>query len=161
MIDDLTKKLKLASFKKIALIRASKDEYPTMNFCEEFCDDTKKLDLAIAYSYSLPEMKEILYNCWNKNVIQTGGCIYILYPKLKNKLHHTPIHRDDIFPYLKVNDQTGYLPDTHLKFQRMLSLDDSYTLLSLKNSPQIKRNYAKKSSRVDDYLSYLPEIEFF
>lgn len=64
--------------------------------------------------------------------LDENGLLIFIYPKLKNTLGVEGIHRDSIFPYLQVNEQTGFVKNGTLKFNRLLKFDDDYTLVTLK-----------------------------
>ena len=120
------------------------------------------MDLAIAFVYSLEEMKEILETLWKNKNVKENGLIYLAYPKNKNKLGHKPIHRDDIFPFLDVNEDDGYVKGTQFKFNKMLALDENYTLIGLKNISEKDFNKSQnQSDRVDDYIENIIDIEDF
>lgn len=78
-----------------------------MNYTKELVDlsllysTQESLDLAIAYVYSLEEMKEILETLWENKNVEENGLIYLAYPKNRNKLGHSPIDRDEIFPFFR------------------------------------------------------------
>lgn len=139
-----------------------------MNYTKELVDlsllysTQASLDLAIAYVYSLEEMKEILETLWKNKNVKENGLIYLAYPKNKNKLGHSPIHRDDIFPFLDVNEDDGYVKGTQFKFNKMIALDENYTLIALKKLPKkdLKKSQ-KPSTRVDDYICKIRDIEDF
>ena len=126
-----------------------------MNQIEE-----EKFDLTIAFAYSLSEMEKILKDLWDNEKISESGIIYLAYPKLKNKLGHNPIHRDEIFRYLEVDEEDGYMKNTEYKFNKMISLDENYTLIGLKYLPRKKnKKSTQKSQRVDDYVENIKDIE--
>ncbi len=78
--------------------------------------------------------------------------------KKGNKMYPTFVHRDEIFPTLQVNEADGYIKGSTLKFNRMVSLDETFTVVGMKN---VLKKPAKNqtSSAVGDYVQYLPEIE--
>ena len=73
-------------------------------------------------------------------------------------MYPTFVHRDEIFPTLQVNEADGYIKGSTLKFNRMVSLDETFTVVGMKN---VLKKLAKNqtSSAVGDYVQYLPEIE--
>ena len=105
-------------------------------------------------------MEKILKDLWDNEKISESGIIYFAYPKLKNKLGHNPIHRDGIFLYLQVDEEDGYMKNTEYKFNKMISLDENYTLIGLKYLPRKKnKKSTQKSQRVDDYVDNIKDIE--
>ena len=62
-----------------------------------------------------------------------NGLLYVAYPKKGNKIYPTFVHRDEIFPTLQVNEADGYIKGSTLKFNRMVSLDETFTVVGMKN----------------------------
>ena len=162
MDETLKKKLKLDKFENIALVKNSKEKQTAFEGFDFKNKNDGLLDLAIAYVYSLEEMKEILESLWKNKNVKENGLIYLAYPKNKNKLGHDSIHRDDIFPFLDVNEDDGYVKGTKFKFNKMLALDENYTLIGLKHlSKKDFKKSQKPSARVDDYIENIRDIEEF
>ena len=157
MAEALSKKLKMDKFDQISLLRDAKEASPFAGFSAS----QEPADLVIAYVYSLEEMKEVIESQFQAKQLKVGGQLFLLYPKAKNGLGHAPIGRDDIFPFLKV-DENGYVPGTKLKFNRMLALDQHYTLISLKLTDKIEVPSANKpSQKVADYESHIPDLKTY
>ena len=107
-------------------------------------------------------MKNIIFERYNKDLISENGQFYLIYPKMKNKLGHTPIHRDSIFQFLQVNEDDGYVKGTYYKFNRMLALDENYTLVAVKYLPKSKAKTSNRpSARVRDYIDRIKDLEDF
>ncbi|MGT2741770.1 YdeI/OmpD-associated family protein [Streptococcus plurextorum] len=158
----LLQKLKLDTFSDLAMIRPAKEAQTAFDGFDFPSPLALKLQLAIAYVYSLEEMKDVIVQCSDKEVLVENGQLYLLYPKMKNKLGHPPIHRDAIFPYLEVDDEDGYVKASDYKFNRMLALDDNYTLVALKYQPKRRvKGTMRSSARVNDYLDRIKDIEAF
>lgn len=112
----------------------------------------------LAYVYTLQEMQTALQTIYERHMLREGGFIYLIYPKLRNSKGLSGIHRDDIFPYLQVDDE-GYPQGVPYKFNRMLSVDECYTLISLKYIVAgSKRGESKASERVGDYVHLIPML---
>lgn len=103
-------------------------------------------------------MKEVIYLLNKNEFINEGACIYFAYPKQKNKLGYRAIGRDDIFPYINVDEKIGFVKDTDFKFNMMVSLDENYTLVAMKKVVE-KKISNKASQCVDDYIEFIPNIE--
>lgn len=117
-------------------------------------------DLIFSYVTDLPEMKAICEKVAKENFLAEKGYLFIAYPKRGNKAFETSIHRDEIFPYLQVNEDDGYLPGSDLKFSRMVQLDEVFTVVGLKMDRSGKGKVSSASSqRVADYEARIPEIE--
>lgn len=159
----MLEKLKLDRFDDLAIIKAAKEVRTAFDDCPFPKEAADKLQLAIAYVYSLEEMKNVIMRCFSQEMLSENGQLYLLYPKNKNRLGHAPIHRDAIFPYLGVNDEDGYVRGTDYKFNRMVALDENYTLVALKFLPKTKAksDNNRPSGRVEDYLDKLKDIEDF
>ena len=118
--------------------------------------NTPPYDVILSFVYDLEEMKnEITYAI---TVLNPEGMLYLCYPKLKNDLGQFGIHRDHIFPYLKVDMTTGYMDGTLMRFNRMNALDDNYTILGIKNDTK-KKSRNTTSQRVDDYANHIIDIK--
>lgn len=159
MDQTLRDKLKLDKHSRIFLLAQAREAGP-FDDLEGMVDQEEGLfDLIIAYVYDLEAMANILDQVWQDKLLIDKGLVYLLYPKVKNKLGHPPIGRDSIFPYLGVDDE-GYVKDTELKFNKMVSLDDNYTLIGLKQEAKLsqKKKANQPSQCVADYLDRIPEI---
>lgn len=112
-------------------------------------------EVIMAFVYTLNEMKKVIYDSIMD--LQENGRLFLCYPKLKNSLLMPGIHRDDIFPFLNVNEQTGYVSDTLMRFNKMEAFDENYTILGMKKDVT-KKKRSDTSGRIDDYVAYVPEI---
>ncbi len=112
-------------------------------------------DVVFSFVYTLNELSQAIIEA-EKN-LQPDGMLYLCYPKLKNALGVAGIHRDHIFPYLKVNEDTGYIGDSQMRFNRMISLDENYTLLGVKHDKKMKSRSAT-SMKVEDYEHHISDI---
>lgn len=166
-IQALSKKLMLDKYDTIGLY--NRDPYsPEL---EDLLGQThlvkggQKLDVLFVHCYKLEEMKAYLESFWHEEIIQVGGLVYLVYPKLKNP-HYLGIHRDEIFPALGVDDGLGLMPGTHYKFNKMVSLNEVFTIIGLKYLKQKEidkihagLNKPAVSGRVGDYIQCLPELK--
>ena len=95
-----------------------------------------------------------------RSALNPEGYLYIAYPKIGNKTYDTSVHRDAIFPSLGVDDGNGYVGDSTLKFARMVKLDDTFTLVGMKNDVKGKGKPTKASSgNVADYEQFIPDLK--
>lgn len=168
--DQLIKKLNLNKFNTISLFNNAKEENVISKETFETTQLSKQYDCVFSFCYSLKEMKTTIFSLAKQQSLIENGVLYLLYPKQKNILGHKPIHRDAIFPYLNVDEETGYVVGTSYKFNKMVSLDDNYTLIGLKYD--LKKRKDAPSQCVDDYidnieilknklLNYPEQLEFF
>ncbi len=165
--DELIKKLHLSKYTDIALYNNSphSQELSLITSQDYLADLTHPFDVIFAHTFSLDEMKKVLLTFWEEESIRPNGIAYLIYPKLNNP-YYPGIHRDDIFPALKIDDGLSIMPSTHYKFNKMVSLNDVFTIIGLKhlNEKDIQKmlsgqGNSKPSSRVGDYIKYIPEIE--
>jgi len=116
-------------------------------------------DLIFAYVLTLDELKETVLNTVKQGRLNPEGHLYIAYPKIGNKKYGTSVHRDAIFPSLGVDDGNGYVGGSTITFARMVKLDDTFTIVGLKNDAKGKqRKAAAKSAKVADYESFIPAL---
>lgn len=81
------------------------------------------------------------------------------YPKKDNKVYSSYIHRDDLLIGIGADDN-GYISNSTIKFSRMVSLDDVFTVVGLKEDSKSKNVISTKASQcVDDYIDFIPQIE--
>ncbi|WP_124059242.1 YdeI/OmpD-associated family protein [Vaginisenegalia massiliensis] len=158
----LERKLGLSKFKLRGLINRDPHSSELLSLVTESVESfdwDAVYDAVWVHVYSLEEMRQTLYDLWEHGTIGKGGVCFLVYPKLKNP-YYPRIHRDEIFPTLGVEDALGYLPDTHFKFNKMISLNDVFTIIGIKHvepDRQAKRRQAS-SGRVGDYLHFIPEL---
>ncbi|NCA98230.1 MAG: hypothetical protein EOM08_06460 [Clostridia bacterium] len=89
-------------------------------------------DLVLTFVFSLDEMAASVQQTASENWLSEDGLLYLCYPKKGNKTYPVYIGRDDIFPYLKVDLDTGLVPGTRLKFNSMAAFNDVFTVIGLK-----------------------------
>lgn len=145
----MEKKFKLTGDLAIQVINAPA-EFPVMS------TKAAPFDRVLAFVYSIEEMVNAVHQIIEEDQLQEGAYLFLLYPKKGNKQFDTYIGRDDIFPAFEM-DEEKYVFGSTVKFAGLQSLDDTYSILSLKKQPKkIKRTAA--SQRVDDYVAYIPQL---
>ncbi len=76
-------------------------------------------------------------------------------------MYETYIHRDEIFPAIAVDEQK-YIADSDYKFSTLSSLDDTFSILSIKvDGKQKGKKKTTKSQCVDDYIQMIPQVKEF
>lgn len=105
------------------------------------------------FVYSLDEMKKAIEE--SIDLLEDNGILYLCYPKLKNTLNLKGIHRDLILPFLNVSEETGYVRDTLMRFNKMAAFDKDYTLLGIKKD--IKPSIRKQDKT--DYTQYIDALK--
>ncbi len=154
----LRKKLRLDKHGIVACIRNLGEATP---FDEEGWDAElvrPHYDLIIAYVANLEAMVSMVHQIHQGRYLPSGGCLYLAYPKKGNSKGLPAIGRDDIFPALGVDD-SGYPEGTELKFNLMVSLDDSYTIIGLKAVPRSTRPKKRPSMCTSDYAHHISDLE--
>lgn len=113
-------------------------------------------EVILVFVDSLEMMKQAILQA--EKELTNEGILYLCYPKLKNTLGLNGIHRDHIFPYLNVDDITGYVKDTLMRFNKMAAFDNNYTLLAVKKDTK-QKSRSLTSQKVLDYEQYIENIK--
>ena len=158
----VAKLLGFEKFQKRAVMgkeRAVADDFAELDSYDTDVD-AGKYDLIFSYVLTLEELKARVRDTITHDRLNPEGYLYIAYPKIGNKTYDTSVHRDAIFPSLGVDDGNGYVGDSTLKFARMVKLDDTFTLVGLKNAVKGKGKATKASSgNVADYEKFIPDVK--
>ncbi|WP_314208176.1 YdeI/OmpD-associated family protein [Vagococcus salmoninarum] len=119
------------------------------------------LDLLFTFVESLPDLIAQITHLTKDVVFTPQGYLFVAYPKIGNQKYPTSVHRDAIFPALGIDpDGDGYLAETDFKFSRMVSLDDTFTIVGLKYLPKKKTVKSQPASqRVSDYEALIPKLK--
>jgi hypothetical protein len=93
-------------------------------------------------------------------LLEDNGYLYFAYPKKNNKVYREYIDRDSFISALP-SDEDGYVLNSNIKFARMVSLNDVFTIVGLKSTPKKSKKAAssKSSQCVDDYIDYIDDIK--
>ncbi|MBY6037644.1 YdeI/OmpD-associated family protein [Fictibacillus nanhaiensis] len=118
----------------------------------------EKYDLIFVFVFNLEELSKHLHLVIEKQLVHDKGYIFFAYPKKNNSQYKEYIERDQIFPYINV-DEDGYVPESSLKFSRMISLNDIFTVIGLKMEKKKATASVKKSQCVDDYIVHVDDIK--
>lgn len=151
----LAKKLKIKLDEPIVVLNRPNDKYfNKFNILENL--PTEQVKIIIIFVKNIEELKKETLKLISKNALILGGRLLICYPKKGNLIYDSYIQRDDIFPALEV-DSDGYIKNSNYKFNQMVSLDETYTIVGIKHEKKtVTKN--KVSQCVDDYIKYIPEI---
>lgn len=122
----------------------------------------EKYDFIFIFIFDLEEFSRYLQLVIENQAINDGGYLYFAYPKKNNPRYKEYIDRDSFFQQIPV-DEEGYVQNSHLKFSRMVSLDDVFTIVGLKSQAKIMKKTAgtKSSQCVDDYIEHIPDIKSY
>lgn len=155
----LEKKLYLANRPNRLLVNTS--EFSQESLLEISNLDLKnsrdKYDAVFVHVYSVGEMKAQAFYWDVSQELSQEAYLYYLYPKLTNKQGLAGIHRDSIFPSLEVDETTGQVKGTKFYFSRMISLNDTFTIVGMKRLEGAKRK-KKNQETVLNYEEAIFEI---
>ncbi|WP_019243354.1 MULTISPECIES: YdeI/OmpD-associated family protein [Bacillus] len=119
-------------------------------------------DLIFIFIFSLEEFLNYLQEIIEKQLVSDKGYLFFAYPKKNNKKYDQYIDRDVFFEEIPVDDE-GYVKDSQIKFARMVSLNNVFTIVGLKSEPKKvkKKTSEKKSQCVDDYIIHVDDIKAY
>ncbi|EIA21442.1 YdeI/OmpD-associated family protein [Listeria fleischmannii] len=119
----------------------------------------KQYDLIFGFVYTMAEMKGFVEEIVAQNRLGEKGYLFVAYPKKGNALYDTFVHRDEIMPTLKV-DEEGFLPNSGLKFSRMVSMDETFTVVGMKEALKEKGKVTARSKADEpDYAIKIPDFK--
>ncbi|WP_160722906.1 YdeI/OmpD-associated family protein [Bacillus sp. USDA818B3_A] len=120
----------------------------------------EKYDLIFSFIFSLEEFSNELQTVIDKQLLADNGYLYFAYPKKNNKVYKEYIDRDSFISALP-SDEEGYVLNSNIKFARMVSLNDVFTVVGLKSTPKKtgKAASSKSSQCVDDYINNVVDIK--
>ncbi|MEH7883386.1 YdeI/OmpD-associated family protein [Bacillus sp. JJ1609] len=160
MAKTIVEKLNLQKYKKAAVLNVPEgsDYLAELEGYDTELNKDQSYDLIFTFVLDLEAFKRIVSTVIENHYLNKEGYIYFAYPKKGNKVYPTFIHRDEIFPGIGV-DENGYVGTSNIKFSRMIGLDDTFTVVGLKEEARKNQPSSKASQCVDDYIELIPEIE--
>ena len=123
--------------------------------------DKALYQVIFAFTFTLADMAQVIEQTVSTNRLAEQSLLYMIYPKKGNKRYDSWIGRDDIFPFLHVSEETGYVGDTALKFNSMSSFNDHLTLVGLRHLPGKPVKNSGVSQRVADYAGQVPDLRAY
>lgn len=160
MSKTIVEKLNLRNYRKTAVLYTPKDENSLAelgNADHELADEP--YEMIFAFVLDMPSLQQLVKKVIEGDHLAEGGLLYVAYPKKGNKVYETYIHRDELFDGVGA-DNEGYIGTSSLKFNRMVGMNEVFTVVGFKNE---RKKTAAASSRpsqlVEDYVAYLPNIE--
>lgn len=119
-----------------------------------------KYDLVFIFIFSLEDFSKYLQVAVEKQLIKENGYLYFAYPKKNNSQYEEYIDRDSIYNE-QYYSKEGYVHGSNLKFSRMISLNEVFTVVGMKSVPIKDKNTAstKSSQCVDDYIEHVEDIK--
>lgn len=120
----------------------------------------KEYDLIFIFIFHLEEFAKYLQEIVEKQLIKDSGYVYFAYPKKNNPKYADYIDRDSIYND-KHYDEEGYFHGSNIKFSRMVSLNDIFTVVGMKSMPKkaLKSASTKSSQCVDDYIDRVEDLK--
>lgn len=121
-----------------------------------------KYDLIFVFIFNLEDYKKQIKFVIEKQLLADNGYLYFAYPKKNNPKYPEYIDRDSFFSEISP-DEEGYVLGSEIKYSRMISLNDVFTVVGLKFTPKKskKTTSSKKSQCVDDYIHHIEDIKQF
>lgn len=119
---------------------------------------SKEHDAVFIFVETVEEMVEFTARIIKEEQLLEKGYLFFAYPKKGNKRYDTFVHRDAIFPALNVKED-GYVQNSDIKFARMVSMDDVFTVVGLKREKKIAKKSSAASQCVADYEDHVNDIE--
>ncbi|AYG01449.1 YdeI/OmpD-associated family protein [Lactococcus allomyrinae] len=157
MVKTLVEKLNLNKFNNKLVLNLPDSSYLSdLTNCQD-ADEKNSYDLIVTFVTNPQEFTKSFAKYRDK--VSPDGLYVVAYPKVGNKKFSTSIHRDELFDLLKINPDSKLVTDSTLKFNRMVALDEIYTVIAIKNiASQKTRKTPVASQRVTDYTNKLPEL---
>ncbi|MBY0599404.1 YdeI/OmpD-associated family protein [Bacillus bingmayongensis] len=115
-------------------------------------------DAIFVFVETIDEMVQHTQLILNKQLLLEKGYLFFAYPKKGNTRYETFIHRDEIFPAMNVGED-GYVDNSDIKFARMVSMDDVFTVVGLKREKKKIKKTSAASQCVADYVENIKDVE--
>lgn len=115
-------------------------------------------DAIFIFVETIDEMVKHTQTILKEQSLIEKGYVFFAYPKKGNKKYETFVHRDEIFPAMKVGED-GYVDKSDLKFSRMVSMDDVFTVVGLKREKKKAQKSSAASQCVADYEDQVQDVE--
>ncbi len=115
-------------------------------------------DAIFIFVETIDDMVQHTQRIINENHLLEKGYLFFAYPKKGNQRYPTFVHRDEIFPAMNVGED-GYVQDSDLKFSRMVSMDDNFTVVGLKREQKKVKKSSAASQCVADYEENVGDVE--
>ncbi|WP_252504639.1 YdeI/OmpD-associated family protein [Sporosarcina sp. Marseille-Q4943] len=156
----IIEKLGLHKYERIAVLNKPDDidEFKGLSYDVKLKKESYQC--VFIFIFTLDQFAEQAKLLIEKRIIENNGYAFFAYPKKGNKQHEQYIERDLFYENLAI-DEDGYLSGSDLKFSRMVSLNEVFTVVGLK---AVKKKAATKgatpaSQCVDDYIVHIDDIK--
>ncbi|PED07449.1 YdeI/OmpD-associated family protein [Bacillus pseudomycoides] len=148
-------KLNLSKYSNMVVINQPND-YAL--FTEQAIKLSKDHDAIFIFVETIDEMVKYTQLILNKQLLLEKGYLFFAYPKKGNNRYETFIHRDEIFPAMNVGED-GYVGNSDIKFARMVSMNDVFTVVGLKREKKKVKKTSTASQCVSDYVENIKDVE--
>ncbi|MBO9130221.1 YdeI/OmpD-associated family protein [Bacillus sp. 165] len=149
-------KLKLNKYANMTVINQP-DDYDVFTEQRNFL--SKNHDAIFIFVKTLDEMVAYTHRILNdEQLLLEKGYVFFAYPKKGNSRYKTFVHRDGIFPAMQVGED-GHIGKSDLKFSRMVSMDDVFTVIGLKREKKKVSKTSDTSHCVADYEDKVKDVE--
>ncbi|RKL68089.1 hypothetical protein CR203_06230 [Salipaludibacillus neizhouensis] len=148
-------KLNLSKYKDLTVLHQPSD-YDLFNGYKTTLSGDH--DAIFIFVETMDEMVNYTHKVIDEEQLLEKGYVFFAYPKKGNKRYDTFIHRDDIFRAMNVGEG-GYVENSDVKFSRMVSMDDVFTVVGLKREKKKVKKTSAASQCVADYEDHVKDIE--
>jgi hypothetical protein len=156
----IIEKLNLQKFSSRAILNLPNKLQDFKDLAYDSTIKEEQYDLIFVFIFSLEDFRKHLKAAVEQQLIKDNGYLYFAYPKKNNPEYDQYIERDSIYNEDHYNEE-GFVHDSNLKFSRMVSLNETYTVVGMKAQPQKKKASVKSSQCVDDYIENIEEVRDF
>lgn len=148
-------KLNLNKYNNLAVLNQPSDYHVFDGYSMKLSGEH---DAIFIFIKTVDEMATFTQSIINEQKLLEKGYLFFAYPKKGNKKYDTFVHRDDIFPAMKVGED-GYVENSDIKFSRMVSMDDVFTVVGLKREKKKAQKSSAASQCVADYEDNVKDVE--
>lgn len=153
----ICQKLRIENFVRKAIIDCPAD----IDAFEGIAHDTQlragSYDFILYFVFTLDQFRDRIMDIIAHNRLNPDGMVYFTYPKKGNRKYEQYIGRDDFFTIIDMNAE-GYVAGSRVKFNKMVALDDTFTVIGLKHTVR-SRSDARPPRCVTAFADRLPDIE--
>ncbi|MGF2618377.1 YdeI/OmpD-associated family protein [Rossellomorea vietnamensis] len=153
----IIEKLNLQKFSSRAVLHIPENLHDFEDLAFDSTIKEEQYDLVFLFIYNLEEFREYLKKAVNQKLIKDNGYLYFAYPKKNNPEYDQYIERDSIYNEDHYNAE-GFVHGSNLKFSRMVSLNETFTVVGMKAQPEKKKAAVKSSQCVDDYIESIDDV---
>ena len=156
MTKTIVEKLNLNKFDKKLVLNRPDDTY--LSDLDTFDQEATQAEYDLTFVFVTNKVQFVQFFEENKDKIAQNGIYAVAYPKKGNKKFAAYVHRDELFDLLGADSETGIIGESTLKFNRMVALDDIYTVVAIKNIGKTEVK-TRPSARVADYAAKISDIK--